>query len=187
MPEVATADAQESPEQDAPEADATTTPASDELTTLQKRLSGTHKALTESQNRAKAAEAEREELRQKVLQYEQANLSETEKMQRRMQELEQEAATAKAVATRAVLSKQFPLASEVLGDDIPADEERLSAIEARLRAALAAADAEEPEPRIEPNRPRRGSAPATRTLADSKAALAEAFAQEFPNYGADGF
>lgn len=184
MPEVATDEAVES--QDAAPEAATATPDPAELTTLQKRLAGKDQALTAAIRERDELRKEREALSKWKAEKEGADLTEAEKLQKRLTELEQEANTAKAEAARERLARQFPLAHDLLGDAIPTDEVRLAEIEGRLKAAVAEVD-DEPEPRVETNRPRRGSTPSARTPADARSEMASVFEREFPGYGADGF
>jgi hypothetical protein len=189
MPEVATDEVVESQEGEAPEAVAPATPDPAELTTLQKRLAGKDQALTAAIRERDELRKEREALARWKSEKEGADLSETEKLQKRLAELEQEANSAKAEAARARLAKQFPLASDLLGDDLPLDEVRAAEIEGRLKAAIAASEAEdaEPEPRVDTNRPRRATSATTRKgprpLDEIKADMKAAFDLEFPGYG----
>lgn len=152
MPEnVADAAEFESPE--AVEAEAT--PSTDELATVKKRLAGKDQALTRIQQERDALKAERDALSAWKAQQEEASLTELEKLQRRLAEVESAKAEAEARAERIRLEKSYPLAIELFGDDPLPSEERLEALEQRLASASATGDDEDSEPRIDPNRPRR--------------------------------
>lgn len=151
-----------------------TTPVVDEAT-WKKRLSGKDQALTAAQRERDAIKAERDELSKWKAQTEQANLTEVEKLQKERDELRAEAAQAKAQAAAVTLKAAYPLAAELLGDDLTKfDEVRVAEINGRL-AKEQAGESEAPEPRIDPNSPRRPVAkPPTDDLASAKAALVAA-------------
>ena len=152
-------------------ADETATPAVDEATWV-KRLRGKDQALTAAQQRAKDLEAEREALATRVREFEEANKTELQKALDRVAALEAEAAAAKAQATAATLARKYPLAAELLGDDLAVfDETKVAEINGRLAKEQEA----ESEPRVDPNSPRRtpiSGKPTGDPLADAKAALA---------------
>lgn len=174
MSEVATGEQTESQEADASteSADVPATPQFDEAT-WKKKLAGKDQALTTAQSRANAEKARADELERKIAGYEQANLSEVERLQQERDQLRAEATSAKAEAARERLSRKFPLAADLLGDALPNDEDRVAEIEGRLKAAAA-----EPEsdPRVDPNNPRANPprVPRTPTLGDAKDVLAKA-------------
>jgi hypothetical protein len=158
MPEVEAPPVVESPAEaevdttSEPEEEAT--PAAEEAATLkqmQARLAGKDRAYT-----ALKAEAEQQKQLVKELstwkaEKEQADMTEVERYQQRITELEQAAAQAKTEAVKAKLEREFPLAFELLGDTAPLDDEgRLAEIEEKLKAK-----SESPEPRTDPNQPRR--------------------------------
>lgn len=152
----------------------TATPAFDEAT-WKSRLRGKDQALTAAQQRAKELEAEREALARRIAEYEEAGKSELQKALDRVAALEAEATAAKAQAAAATLARKFPLAAELLGDDIGKfDEARVAEIDGRL----AKEQAEESEPRVDANSPRRTPSAGKPTtgdpLSDAKAALAAA-------------
>jgi len=178
---VAEQESTESQETESTEDAATTATPDAELATLRKRLSGKDQALTASQQRAAALEAEAAALRQWKAEKEQADMSEVDRLKIERDRAVQEAAEAKAEAQRASLAAKFPLTFDLLGDAMPADAVRLAEIEARLKAEES--DEEKP-PRIDPNNPRR-PAPTrkgTRTAADI---IAEMKALPIPTNVAD--
>jgi hypothetical protein len=95
-----------------------------------------------------------------------------QKAQARIAALEAEAQAAKAEAHTVRLSSQYPLAAELLGEDLAKfDEVRVAEINGRL-AKEQAAESEEPEPRIDTNSPRRAIArPKANDLDSAKRSL----------------
>lgn len=162
---VAATEASESLEDVANEAAPEATPASDDAATLKKRLAGKDQALTRIQQERDALKAERDAMARWKAEREEADLTEVEKLQKRLAEYEERATAAEQRAERIRLEKSYPLAVEFYGDDPLPSEERLEALQQRLAAASATGDDDEPEPRVDPNKPRR--TPATGTpLAD---------------------
>lgn len=148
------------------------TPVVDEAT-WRKRVAGKDQALTAAQQRAAAAEAERDALSKWKAEMEQANMTELQKAQAERDQLRAEAAAAKAEAAAIRLGSKYPLAAEILGDDLSKfDETRVAEINGRL-AKEQAAESEAPEARIDPNSPRRNvpKAPSGDPLNEAKAAL----------------
>lgn len=155
MTEVAAVEAAE-PQVDDASPESVETPATPQFdeATWRKKLAGKDQALTASQSARAQAEQERDELRRWKAEREQADLSELDKAIKRAEEAEAKAAAAVAVATAATLARDYPLAAEALGDDLAAlSVERIAELNARL--AKESGDESEPEPRIDPNNPRR--------------------------------
>jgi len=176
VPEVAQETIEESQELDTSaeeSVEAPVTPAVDEAT-WKKKLAGKDQALTATQKERDQLKKDREALQRKVAEYEQANLSEVEKLQQAVQLAQQEAITARAEAQRERLARKFPRAAELLGDALPDDEVRLAEIEERLTPV--AGTPEPQDSRIDPNSPRKSPpAPARApTLDETKRALVEA-------------
>jgi hypothetical protein len=158
----------ESQPQGSPEADAT--PAFDEAT-WKKRLAGKDQALTAAQRERDALKAERDALSQWKAEQEQASMTELQKLQAERDRLQAEAQQAKAEAAAVRLRAQYPLAAEILGDDLSKfDEVRVAEIDGRLAKEKAAEEA--PEPRVDPNSPRR--TPIARPPADDLSAAMQA-------------
>jgi seryl-tRNA synthetase len=172
--EVVTTEGQDESQDAATEQDeAPATPAFDEAT-WKKRLAGKDQALTAAQKERDALRKEFERVQSALAEREQADLSEVERLQRRIQELETESQTAKREAKAIRLAKDYPLAFDLLGEDAVAfDEVRLAEINGRLKE-----EAEEPEsePRVDPNSPRKNppARPKPRTVEDIKADLRNA-------------
>ena len=146
------------------------TPAFDEAT-WKKRLAGKDQALTAAKREAEAAKAEAAALSKWKAELEQANMTELQKLQAERDRLAEEAASARAEAAAIRLASQYPLAAEILGDDLAKfDEVRVAEINGRL--AKERAEESEPESRTDTNNPRRSvPKPPARDLAAIKADL----------------
>ena len=147
------------------------TPVVDEAT-WKRRIAGKDQALTAAQRERDAIKAERDALSQWKAEQEQANMTELQKAQAERDNLRAEAAAAKAEAAAIRLGAKYPLAAELLGDDLSKfDETKVAEINGRL-AKEAAAESAAPEARIDPNSPRRSvPKPPTDDLDGALAAL----------------
>jgi hypothetical protein len=157
-----------------PESDeAPATPAFDEAT-YKKKIQGYTQAITAAKKEAEAARSEAAALAKWKAEREQADMTEFEKAQARIASLEAEAQQARAEAATARLSAQYPLAAEVLGDDISRlDVTKVAELDGRL--AKEQATQSEPEPRVDPNNPRRTvPKPPPNDLQSAKQALTDA-------------
>jgi hypothetical protein len=173
----------ESQDDAAVEAEAPATPSVDELATLKKRLAGKDQAYTKLKAEADAIKAEREALSKWKAEREEADLTEVEKLQRRLAEAEQAAADAAARAERVRLTATYPLAVDLFGDDPLPSEERLSALQQRLANAATTGEEEAPEPRIDANNPRR-PARGVKSLADmTEAELRDSLREQAKSFG----
>jgi hypothetical protein len=174
MPEVAEATAAESLADDASEESVETpaTPAFDEAT-WKRRLAGKDQALTAAKQEAARIKAEAEALAKWKAEREQADMTELEKLQRQIAEFEARATAAEAAANAARLAREYPLAAELLGDDIGLfDPTRVAEINGRL--AKEQGDESDPS-RIDLNNPRRSAPkPPPSDLASLKQALTDA-------------
>ncbi len=132
-------------------------PATDfaaQATEFKNRFAGSQRKLTETTTALNATKSELEALRRWKAEKEEADLSEVDKLNKRLREQEQATAAAQSLAERYALAARFPQSFATLGDAMPTDEERLTALEARLTAAAVAPTEEsESEPRIDPNNP----------------------------------
>lgn len=159
MSEVETTEAVESSADEAAldgAAEAATTPSEEPVSTWKARVAGKDRALTAAKQEAQRLAEENARLLAWKAEQEQASLSEVERLQLRIKEMERREAEAIAAAERARLAREFPQAFEWLGDDAPTDPGRLAEIEARLKSLSAPPEPEPaPEPRVEPNNPRR--------------------------------
>lgn len=147
----------ESPEAGVEEsqAEAVATPEPDELTTLKKRLSGKDQAFTALKKESEATKAELEALRRWKAEKEEGDLTEVEKLTRRLAEKEAEAAEARAEANRIRLASTYPLAIDFYGDDPLPSEERLAALQKRLAATAATGPTDEADDDVDSNTPPR--------------------------------
>lgn len=134
----------ETPESEAPQID--------ELARWKARSAGKDRALTEQKKELEQAKKDLALLSKWKAEREQADLSEVDRLNLRIKELEDETAAAKREASLAQLAREFPLAFDLLGEDAPLDKGRLTEIEDRLKAK-----SEPEEPRIDPNQPRRAT------------------------------
>ena len=155
----------------------TATPAPD-TTTLEKRLRGKDQALTAAQRERDAIKAERDALSAWKAERENADLTELEKAQKELAEAKAEATKARAEAEAIRLKSAYPLAADLLGDDLTKFEEsRVAEIDGRLAKEQ---DGEsEPGSRIDPNNPRR-PAPKVTPPADKESARAALIAAGNP-------
>lgn len=144
--------------------DAPATPPADDSATWKARLAGKDRALTNAKAELERLKAEHAALSQWKAEREQADLTEVEKLQRKVQELEQSRAEAAAKALRAELSRQFPRAFELLGDRTPLDDEGYLA---ELETRLTPPSDEPDEPRVDPNKPRRSLPPSSKPATTS--------------------
>lgn len=155
--------------QDASEAEATdasATPVIDE-TTWKKRLAGKDQALTAKQKEAEALKEQNAAYQRKIAEYENASMSELDKLKKELAEAQAAKAAAEASALRVGLEAKYPLIFALLGDKAPLDDEAWLA----ERNALLSKDAgESDEPIVDRNNPRRPS-PATKPENPSAADL----------------
>lgn len=79
-------------------------------------------------------------------------MTEVDRLKAEAEDARREAAAARSEAARAVLTSRFPQSFATLGDATPLDETVLTALEAKLAGAP---EESEPEPRIDPNNPRK--------------------------------
>lgn len=158
MPEaVADTPVEESQETTEETPESTATPEGEDAATLKRRLAGKDQALTKTQKERDALKAQFDEVQKRLLEREQADMSEVDRLKLERDQAKDDAAAARAEATKARLARDFPLAVEFYGDEPLPSEERLSSLEKRLAAK--SEDETEDEPRIDPNRPRRTTAP----------------------------
>lgn len=169
-----TSDADESAEETQP------TPGED-VATYKRRLAGKDQALTNTQKERDRLAALVEELTGKVTTYENANMSEIERRDKRIKELEAEAAAARTEAKKHALARKSPLYAEFLDTIADLDlnsEDAADAFEEFLKSKVIKADDDETEqqPKLDPNNPRK-SPPAKgvekMTTDQIKAALGE--------------
>lgn len=138
------------------EPDAPATDPVAEATEYKNRFAGSQRKLTETLNAKKALEQEIESLRQFKAQAERASMTEVERLKAEAEDARREAAAARAEAQRERLARTYPLAVEFYGDDPLPSEEKLATLNEKLTAKSEDAETA-PEPRIDPNLPRRAA------------------------------
>lgn len=154
-----------------------TTPDAD-IATWRKRLAGKDQALTATQQERDRLKAELDSLAKWKAEKEGAELTEVQRLQQERDNLRAEAERAKAEAAAVRLKAAYPLAAELLGDDLTKFEEaRVAEIDGRLKSEAES----EPEPRIDANSPRRpaGKPSSERTRDDIVREIAAAGKQQF--------
>lgn len=173
--EAAPVEGAESPDEAAPEGEAEPTTQPDPEATWKRRIAGKDQALTTFKKENESLKGQLADYQRKVAEYENANLSEVEKLQREREQWKELAEQAKQEAASLRLRAKFPLASELLGESMPLDESALADIESRL-ATLKVKPDEEIVEETNPSNPGRRTSPpakpAQRTSEDLKAELA---------------
>lgn len=163
------------------EATEPTTPNPDLEATWKRRIAGKDQALTASKKEAESLKSQLAEYQRKVADYEQASLSEVEKLQKRLAEQEARANAAEERALRTSLQAKYPLTFDLLGDRTPVDDESwLAEREGRLKT-----EAEPDEPIVDPNNPGRTR---TKPADDSGDAILDrlrSFGNPFADLGAE--
>lgn len=159
------------------------TPPAEDVATIKRRLAGKDQALTKTQRERDEFRSEADRLRAKVAEYEQANLTEVERLQRERDEARAMAASAQAEARKQALARKNPLYADFLEATADLDPQSDEAAEAfaefiaKFKASAASEGEEtEREPRVDPNRARKSqttAAPKKLTSAEIKAQLAE--------------
>jgi hypothetical protein len=111
-------------------------------------------------------------------------MTEFEKAQAKIRELEQKAATAEQAAKEERLAREYPLAYQFLKDTGGLDEVgKAAALENFVRQAASATQTTEPEPApVDPNNARRATAaptekPNSKSISDALKALGNPFAE----------
>lgn len=163
---------------------ATTTENEGDVTTWKKRLAGKDQALTATKKELDDLKAQAAELARWKAEQEQSSMTEFEKAQARIRELESKAAAAEAAAREERLAKEFPLAHQFQKDTSGLDEvSRIAALEKFIRDAAAATAPVESEPApVDPNNARRATAapeikPNSKSIKEKLAALGNPFAE----------
>ncbi len=161
-----------------------TTENEGDVTTWKKRLAGKDQALTAAKKELDEIKSKAEELARWKAEQEQSQMTEFEKAQARIRELESKAAAAEAAAREERLAREFPLASQFVKDTSGLDEvSRVAALEKFIRDAAAASAIVESEPApVDPNNARRATAaptvkPDSKSIKEKLAALGNPFAE----------
>lgn len=151
MPEVETTEVVESPAEAPVEEQPEATPKTEDAATLLARLRGKDQAYTKLKAELEQQKATAAELSRWKAEKEASEMTEVERQQARIAELEGVIAAAEARAKKAELAQAYPRATELLGDSLAAlDEGAVAAIEERLKIA---SEPVEPEPPVNPNNP----------------------------------
>ena len=176
---VVTPDVEES-QDEAAEAPAEATPQGEDVATIKRRLAGKDQALSRAAKERDEYRSEVERLTRRVAEFEEANTTELERIQKRAEKAEAALAKAQEEARRNALARRSPVYADFLdtieGLDL-ASEDAAEAFNAfvkdRFQKAEAADEDTEPETRIDPNRPRREQQPEPRTRKRTTAELEE--------------
>ena len=168
----------------APEVAAVPTENEADVTTWKKRLAGKDQALTATKKELDEIRSKADELAKWKAEQEQASMTEFEKAQAKIRELEQKAATAEQAAKEERLAREYPLAYQFLKDTGGLDEVgKAAALENFVRQAASATQTTEPEPApVDPNNARRATAaptekPTSKSISDALKALGNPFAE----------
>lgn len=134
------------------------TPGED-VATYKRRLAGKDQALTKTQKERDEYQKELEALRKWKAEREEADLTEVERWQREAERAKKEAEQARAEARKHALARKSPDYAEfleTLGDLDPFSDEAVEAFQEFLSSRIKTPEPEsEPEPRIDPNNPRK--------------------------------
>jgi hypothetical protein len=153
----------------APEVTTVPTENDGDVATWKKRLAGKDQALTAAKKELDDIKSKAEELSRWKAEQEQAQMTEFEKAQAKIRDLESKAAAAEAAAKEERLAREFPLAYQFQKDTSGLDEtSRAAALEKFIRDAASSKEQVETAPAIvDPNNARRATA-APITKPDSK-------------------
>jgi len=151
---------EQSPAPEVVETPAVATESESDVTTWKKRLAGKDQALTAAKKELDEIKSRADELARWKAEQEQAQMTEYEKAQARIRELESKAAAAERAAREERLAREFPLAYQFEKDTSGLDEaSRAAALEKFIREAAAVAATPEPAPApVDPNNARRATA-----------------------------
>jgi len=158
--EVVNSTAEQSAEVETPEVATVPTENEGDVTTWKKRLAGKDQALTAAKKELEEIKSKAEELARWKAEQEQATMTEFEKAQARIRDLEAKAAAAEQAAKEERLAREYPLAYQFLKDTGGLDEvSRAAALENFVKQAASVAGTVEPTPSaVDPNNARRVTA-----------------------------
>jgi hypothetical protein len=173
----------QSAEVEAPEVAAVPTENEADVTTWKKRLAGKDQALTATKKELDELKSRAEELAKWKAEQEQSSMTEFEKAQAKIRELEGKAVAAEQAAREERLAREYPLAHQFLRDTSGLDEVgKAAALENFFKQAssLSAGTESEPAP-VDPNNARRATAapiekPTSSSISDALKALGNPFA-----------
>lgn len=131
-----------------------------DITTWKKRLAGKDQALTATKKELDEIKVRAAELSRWKAEQELTSMSEIDRAQARIRDLEQKAATAEQAVKDERLAREYPLAHQFLKDTGNLDElSRAAALESFVRQAVSINKGGEPEPApVDPNNARRVTA-----------------------------
>jgi hypothetical protein len=155
-----------------------------DVTTWKKRLAGKDQALTATKKELDEIRLRAEELSKWKAEQEHASMTEIEKAQARIRDLESKAAAAEQTAKDERLAREYPLAYQFMKDTSGLDEvSRAAALENFVRGAASASESVEPNPSpVDPNNARRATAapvekPTSKSISDAIKSLGNPFAE----------
>lgn len=167
----------------APEVAAVPTDNEADVTTWKKRLAGKDQALTATKKELDEIRSKADELAKWKAEQEQASMTEFEKAQAKIRELEQKAANAEQDAKQERLAREYPLAHQFLKDTSGLDEAgKAAALENFFKQAASLQKVQESEPApVDLNNARRATAapiekPTSKGISDALKALGNPFA-----------
>ena len=167
----------------APEVAAVPTDNEADVTTWKKRLAGKDQALTATKKELDEIRSKADELAKWKAEQEQASMTEFEKAQAKIRELEQKAANAEQDAKQERLAREYPLAHQFLKDTSSLDETgKAAALESFFKQAASLQQVQESEPApVDLNNARRATAaptekPTSSSISDALKALGNPFA-----------
>ena len=167
----------------APEVAAVPTDNEADVTTWKKRLAGKDQALTATKKELDEIRSRADELAKWKAEQEQASMTEFEKAQAKIRELEQKAANAEQDAKQERLAREYPLAHQFLKDTSSLDETgKAAALENFFKQAASLQQVQESEPApVDLNNARRATAaptekPTSSSISDALKALGNPFA-----------
>ena len=167
----------------APEVAAAPTDNEADVTTWKKRLAGKDQALTATKKELDEIRSKADELAKWKAEQEQASMTEFEKAQAKIRELEQKAANAEQDAKQERLAREYPLAHQFLKDTSSLDETgKAAALENFFKQAASLQQVQESEPApVDLNNARRATAaptekPTSSSISDALKALGNPFA-----------
>ena len=173
----------QSAEVETPEVATVPTENEADVTTWKKRLAGKDQALTATKKELDELKSRAEELAKWKAEQEQSSMTEFEKAQAKIRELEGKAAAAEQSAREERLAREYPLAHQFLKDTNGLDEvSKAAALEAFVKQAGLPSAVQESEPApVDPNNARRATAapvekPTSKGISDALKALGNPFA-----------
>lgn len=183
--EVVNSSVPESQNASAPVAEnASVTENENDITTWKKRLAGKDQALTATKKELDAIKSRADELARWKAEQEQASMTEIERAQARIRDLESKAAAAEQAVREERLAREYPLAYQFMKDTSNLDEvSRAAALESFVKQATSVGRTAEPEPApVDPNNARRVAAapidkPTSKSISQKLKDLGNPFAE----------